>query len=123
MAHGKAAAVRSLVMCVAVVLGGCVERQPQAPFLCCVLTCTGGLIQSRRDAPVNGDGGWSCAQGAPIDYNSPCSTEDGLECEEDTGMSMMGGESGEGSGSSRGSSTDAASSSAAGSQGSASASN
>lgn len=99
----------------------CPDRDPQPPFLCCVLTCTGGLIRARKDAPRHSDAGWVCQAGQPIDYNGSCTAEDGSECEDPTNNASGGGGNGGGSsaqgasssggvGSSRGSSLPASSS-------------
>jgi hypothetical protein len=75
------------------------DRAPQPPFLCCVLTCTGGLVRANKTAPERVDAGWGCERGQPIDYNGSCSAEDTSECE-DPGASSQGMGSGAESGSS-----------------------
>ena len=86
--HGHGALVLALAL---LVLGANCDggRTPQPPFLCCVLTCTGGLIRANKDAPSRVDAGWACERGQPMDYNGTCSAEDGNECE-DPGASSQG---------------------------------
>ena len=91
----------------------CESRPKQAPFLCCILTCTGGLVSSERDAPEKGDAGWHCVRGTPIDYSAPCTAEDALECE-DPNQNSSGGVAAASSSSSGGTSAAASSSSSGG---------
>jgi len=69
----------------------CEDRPPRAPFLCCVLSCSGGLVQAGKEVPERMDTGWVCKRGSPIDYEASCSAEDTLECEDDTMQNTSGG--------------------------------
>lgn len=60
---------------------GCTQYPARAPFLCCVLTCTGSLVKAKKEAPVNDGGRWRCNEGQPIDYNGACAAEEGAECD------------------------------------------
>jgi len=56
------------------------NRQPRAPFLCCVQECNGGLITSHKESPGKDDAGWACDKGLPIDFNGTCTAEEGVDC-------------------------------------------
>jgi hypothetical protein len=80
----------------ALALAGCHDYPDRPAFLCCTTVCTGGLVKVHKDAPVRVDAGWACAQGIAIDYNSPCTLEEGTDCT-DVGPEQGGGTGGTGS--------------------------
>ena len=82
-----------LVATVGLGVWGCTDYPERPSFLCCTTECTGGLVKVKKQAPVRSDAGWTCVNGLPIDYNSPCSVEEGTDCQ-DVGPEQGGGSGG-----------------------------
>lgn len=73
---------------------GCTDRPARPSFLCCVSTCTGGLVKASKHEPAMGDAGFYCADGLPIEYNGTCAVDDGADCEDNSQQGSSGGAGG-----------------------------